>query len=794
MGFGGWALTYLVAHLLGIAFADPERHVAAVWPASGVMLGALLSTPRRERPLMLALLAMVGLATNLAFDGSVAMSLGFFLANMAEGALCVWVVMRICRRDITFTRIDEVLALSAAAVFVNAATALLGAASPTIFGHAPFWPSYQTWWSANLLGIVLVTPLVVVWTRPSAARTVEPSRKIESLVFAAAWCVAAWIATHTISIGGPLALRPYMLVCLLPWAAIRLGLRVVTTSMIVLAAAVVSGARSGTIHHDFASGDFVDSIASAQIYVALAAITGLLLGASTSEARRARAAADTSAAHLTIALDAARMGTWEWAIANDQIHWSDQVKRIFGVTPESFSGTYDDFLALIHPDDRAHVSETIQGALERGKSEYTVEHRIIRPDGVVRWLEGRGRVDRDPGGTPVRMAGTVVDVTEQQQVVERLRQTQKMEAIGQLAGGVAHDFNNILSVILMQAELARKERALVQNGGPLLDEIVAAAERGAALTRQLLAFARRQVLQPKAVDLNRVVSDLGMMLGRLLGDEIRMRVELSPAPLVTRADAGMLGQVIVNLAVNARDAMQSGGDLTIATARVIVASANDDGIPPGTYVAIRVADAGIGIPPENMPRLFEPFFTTKVPGKGTGLGLATAFGILKLHHGFVRVTSAVGVGSTFEVLLPPSEDVLEPAAELSSPKPAADKNKETILLVEDDDGVRRTTRMLLEIHDYEIVEARNGPDALRVWEERGDQIDLLFTDLTMPDGLDGRQLALELRKRRPGLKVVLTSGYSVHVAGRTLDAGERFLMKPSTLPALLEAVDGALRS
>ena len=228
-----------------------------------------------------------------------------------------------------------------------------------------------------------------------------------------------------------------------------------------------------------------------------------------------------------------------------------------------------------------------------------------------------------------------------------------MEAIGQLAGGVAHDFNNILAAILTQAEVARR-RAAVEDR-PLLGEIVAATERGAALTQQLLAFARRQVLQPKPVDLNGVVSDITAMLGRLLGDQACACGSSSRrSPLVTRADAGMLGQVLVNLALNARDAMPDGGELAISTAETVVTSEDGRGAPPGIYAMIRVADTGCGIAPENLSRLFEPFFTTKAPGEGTGLGLATVFGIVKLHRGFVRVASEVGKGTTFEILLPPS--------------------------------------------------------------------------------------------------------------------------------------------
>ncbi|MEA2751447.1 MAG: hypothetical protein QOI41_5590, partial [Myxococcales bacterium] len=782
-----WAVAYLAAHLIGVAFADPVRRVAAIWPASGIGLAALLSTPRRRWPVTVAVIAGVGFVANVFLQRALAMSAGFLVANVAELLLGAWLVKRVCRRDVSFTHVDEVLALTGAAIVANTVTGVLGAGSPWLFEHAPFWPTYWTWWGTNVLGTVLVAPLAIVWTRPREPE--QPSRVVETLLFGIAWCAGVWMITHATTIDGPFAPRQYMLLCLVPWAALRLGLRTVTAAMIALGAAVSSAVVSGTIHPEFANGNLADAMIEIQVYVGIATVMGLLLVARTSEARVARTAKSMSAAHLTLALEAAQMGTWEWDVASGAIHWSDRVVRMFGVDPGGFSGGFEDYVALIHPDDRVIVTAEIERALQSGSSDYVVEHRIVWPDGAVRWLACRGRVDRDGLGKPIRMAGTVVDITEQQHVAERLRQTQKMEAIGQLAGGVAHDFNNILAAILTQAEVARR-RAPVEDR-PLLGEIVAATERGAALTQQLLAFARRQVLQPKPLDLNRVVSDIATMLSRLVGDNMRMQVDLSSSPLITRADAGMLGQVLVNLALNSRDAMPGGGELMISTAETVVESEDGRGAPPGTYAMIRVADTGCGIGPEHLGRLFEPFFTTKAPGKGTGLGLSTVFGIVKLHRGFVRVASEVGKGTTFEILLPPSDEAIaEPSEPPVMPEPAGER--ETILLVEDDANLRKTTRMLLEMSGYVVLEASNGVEALRVWDEHGKKIGLVFTDMTMPAGLDGRQLVAELRKRRPGLKAILTSGYNADLGGREMDESERFLMKPCPVPELLEAVRGAL--
>ncbi len=783
----GWALAYLVAHLVGVAFADRVRHIAAIWPASGIGLAALLSLPRRRWPLLLALVGGIGFLINTVLHGFAALNAGFVVANIGEFLIGASIVLRVCRREITFTHVDEVLALTAATITANAVMGLVGAASTWFFAGAPFWGTYETWGTTNVLGAILVAPLAIVWTRRPSAE--EPSRRLETLLFAVAWVTGVLITTSTSTAAGPYTPRPYMLLCLVPWAAFRLGMRTVTAAMIALGVCVSTAVVWGTFDFRFDSSDLADAMIEAQLYVGVATVLGLLLGARTSEARLAHLAEAKSAAHLVLALDAAQMGTWAWDVASGAVHWSERVVRMFGVTEGGFSGGLEGYLALIHPDDRPLVAAEIERALQIGSSDYGIEHRIVWPDGTVRWLACRGRVERDSTGKPMGMAGTVVDITDQQHVAERLRQTQKMEAIGQLAGGVAHDFNNILATILTQAQIAQR-RANAEDRA-LLGEIVAATARGSALTQQLLAFARKQVLLPKPLDLNVTIEDVAAMLRRLLGESVRMEVELSPKPLVTRADAGMLGQVVVNLALNARDAMTEGGELRISTAEVVIDKENGLGAPPGVYAMIRVSDTGCGIAAEHLGRLFEPFFTTKAPGKGTGLGLSTVFGIVKLHRGFVRVSSEVGKGTTFEVLLPPSDEpIAAPSPAPAKSEPAGER--ETILLVEDDRNLRKTTRMLLEMSGYIVLEAANGVEALRIFDEHSHKIALLFTDMTMPEGVDGRQLVTELKRRRPGLKSILTSGYNRELSGREMNENERFLPKPCPVPELLEAVRAAL--
>ncbi len=385
------------------------------------------------------------------------------------------------------------------------------------------------------------------------------------------------------------------------------------------------------------------------------------------------------------------------------------------------------------------------------------------------------------------------DITERVLLEEQLRHAQKMEAIGRLAGGVAHDFNNILTAVLLQTEMLQAAPGLSETVRKGLGQIRASAERAANLTRQLLLFSRRQVLQPRALDLNRVVGNLGEMIERLIGEDVSLTLRLHPAPLPTRADAGMLDQVLMNLVVNARDAMPTGGRLVIETFARDLTPADVAPLPdaaPGSYVGLRVRDTGCGIAPDILPHIFEPFFTTKEPGKGTGLGLATVFSIVRQHDGFLQVASEPGRGTTFEIYLPariPAASPPEPGT-ASAPPPG---RAETILLVEDEPAVRALMRQTLERYGYRVLEATHGREALQHWEQHRAAVDLLLTDLVLPEGLGGLELARCLRASKPGLKVVYVSGYPAGSGGLESEPqpGEgRFIQKPCPPERLLEVV------
>jgi PAS domain S-box-containing protein len=399
---------------------------------------------------------------------------------------------------------------------------------------------------------------------------------------------------------------------------------------------------------------------------------------------------------------------------------------------------------------------------------------------------------RDSGGKIVNYMAIKLDVSREVALEAQFRQSQKMDAIGRLAGGVAHDFNNILQVITMQVEMTPAAEKLSPDVAESLREIRAAAERAANLTRQLLLFSRQQVMQKQDVDLNEVVTNLSKMLHRIIGEDVQLQLSLHPAPLFTHADAGMLDQVLLNLAVNARDAMPGGGRLLVATHEIELDEEHARLYPeavPGRYACLNVSDSGIGIPPDVMPRIFDPFFTTKEAGKGTGLGLATVFGIVKQHGGWIKVQSTPGLGTHFQIFLPAcaTPPVETTGAAIRQKAPGG---TETILLAEDDPALRPLTRTLLERHGYRVLEAASGVEAIKIWRDHRQEVALLLSDIVMPGGLSGQQLARLLREQNPQLKIIYTSGYSAEIAGHELElrSGENFVSKPFSPNRLLETI------
>ena len=410
-----------------------------------------------------------------------------------------------------------------------------------------------------------------------------------------------------------------------------------------------------------------------------------------------------------------------------------------------------------------------------------IERRLTLKNGTVVIFEDTNSFV-ELSDQPPLLLGLFRDVTAQKRLEEQLRQSQKMEAIGQLAGGVAHDFNNILTVIHGHASLLSSGGDLAGTSARSVQQILQAAERAAGLTRQLLTFSRRQVIQPKCLDMNEVVCNMTKMLGRILGEDVALQLNYSPQAALVQADASMMEQVLLNLAVNSRDAMPKGGQLTIKIALVDVDQNHPSQHPEahsGRQVCLTATDTGMGIAAENLRRIFEPFFTTKEIGKGTGLGLATVYGIVKQHHGWIEVESELNQGTTFRVYLPSSVQA-EKSPEEPAYDPACRGGTETILVVEDEAPVRELVCSVLANKGYKILQAESGLKALEVWGLNKNQIDLVLTDLIMPDRVNGRELAEKLWCERPSLKVIFMSGYSAEAVGKefVLGRGLNYLQKP----------------
>jgi PAS domain S-box-containing protein len=474
------------------------------------------------------------------------------------------------------------------------------------------------------------------------------------------------------------------------------------------------------------------------------------------------------------------------------------VERILGYRPEELIGR--NLAEYVAPEDGPLLATFLSEMLRQPQTLVPVELRCRHQDRSwhILGIMGQNLLD-DP-----LLQGIILnaqDITERRQLEEQLRQSQKMDAIGRLAGGVAHDFNNMLGVITGYSDLLLHRVGADENTRACLGEIMKAAERAAGLTRQLLLFSRQEVQSRQVLDLGDVAANMLQMLRRLIDADIELVTLLDPAAGAVNADAGQMEQVLLNLAVNARDAMPQGGQLTIATQNVYleagggrVAARQHPGVPPGAYVRLSVSDTGCGMEESTQARIFEPFFTTKEPGKGTGLGLATVYGIMQQHEGHIRVESQLGQGTTFHLYLPRTDEPCRPATlpAAAAPPPTG---SETILLVEDEPIVRRLVQEILRLSGYAVLTALQGDEALRLCEQHQETIDLLLTDVVMP-GIGGRELAERAAALRPTLKVLFMSGYTDDAVLRhgVSTAAMAFIRKPFKPAALAQKVREVLET
>ena len=510
--------------------------------------------------------------------------------------------------------------------------------------------------------------------------------------------------------------------------------------------------------------------------------------------RRAEVALNLSEERFRTIARATSDVIWDWDLVTGRMWRNDGMQTLFGYDPATRPEGEGSWSEAVHEDDRARVVAGLHRVIDNGGTEWTDEYRLTRADGSAADVADRGTVIRDEAGRPVRMVGAMVDVTERRKLEAQLRQSQRLEAVGHLTGGIAHDFNNLLTVIIGNAELLTDELAGTPSLKRLAELTGQAAQRGAELTNRLLAFARRQTLDPKSVDPGELASDMEHLLRRTLGEQIDIEFVRGAGLWKALIDAAQLESALLNLSINARDAMPEGGRLTIETANATLdedyAAAHAD-VTPGDYVMVAVSDTGQGMTPDVIARAFEPFFTTKGAGRGSGLGLSMVYGFVKQSKGHVKLYSEYGYGTTVKLYLPRAS--FDADDHVPPPRSTGGKGgAESILVVEDDDLVRAHVAGLLEGLGYSVTQVDSGIRGIEALRS-GAPFDLLFTDVVMP-GMGGRQLADAARLLRPDLPVLFTSGYTENAIvhhGR-LDPGVQLLQKPYRRQDLAEKVRAVL--
>jgi signal transduction histidine kinase/CheY-like chemotaxis protein len=456
----------------------------------------------------------------------------------------------------------------------------------------------------------------------------------------------------------------------------------------------------------------------------------------------------------------AKLGSWEWNISNDERWWSDECYQIYDVSPDVPGVHTETWLDKVHPDDRPTVNALIQ-TIPGNPRPYTYRCRLVRADGTVRIVQSHGEPIADFGPNNPIISGTTIDITDRESVEAQLQHAQKMEAVGQLTGGIAHDFNNLLGAILGNLDLLTEEIAPEGRARTLVGRAVAAAESGAQLVRRLLAFSRKQTLNAQLTDVNELVVNMLDLLRRTLGDKVLIETSLSAGTIHCLIDRPQTEGALLNLCINARDAMPEGGSVSIKTRTVVFDEYRPPGLhdlQPGAHLVLSVSDTGVGMSRSVMERAFEPFFTTKAAGQGSGLGLSMVYGFVKQSDGHVEIESEPGGGTTVRIYLPMQVGAVIGAAEAQAPLPAPRRGKEVVLVVEDNVDLRGYAVSAVRSFGYRALSAPNGKTALKLLETRPD-IALLFTDIVLKDGLSGVQLADLARRRRPELLVLLTSGY-----------------------------------
>ncbi|HEX6938442.1 MAG TPA: MASE1 domain-containing protein [Longimicrobiales bacterium] len=782
---------YLLAVRLGFLLSFIEQTAMTFWPAAGVALAAALLWGYGVWPGIFVAQLVADYFFGTQSVGAFATAMG----NTAGALLGAYAIRRLAGADSRYDRLRDVLVLFVVPVFSTAVSPTIGLAGYALAGVVPwerFAPLWGVWWLGDLVGALVAAPAILIAARRPRGR-LRGAARVEFGVL-----VVSLVAVLLFAFGGVVRLTlaeyalAYVAVPYVIWAVLRFGqLGAVATIGIV---ATIATWQTLDGHGPFSHESVLESMIYLQAFIVVLTVGSHLLAAAIVERRRAEAELRFQKSLLQAqsedAVDGILVAGDDGAIRT----WNHRLVAMWGLPADPGDLTVDACFE--------HVCARLAdpGAF-RARIAYFAAHPDERSGGKLDLLDGRtfewyATPIHGPDGVRYGRGWFYRDVTERRRLEEQLRQAQKMDAIGRLAGGIAHDFNNLLTAVQGHTRLLLDDVGPDDPVRPDLEEIRDAAMRAASLTRQLLAFSRKQVFQPRVIDLNAVVLETARMLRRLIGEDIELLTSLEPGLGHIRADPAQLQQVILNLALNARDAMPAGGRITIATANTDAEIdhhlAADAGGWPGGWVVLGVSDTGTGMTPEVRKRIFEPFFTTKAPGKGTGLGLSTVYGIIQQNNGRIEVESEVGHGTVVKVYLP---RIAVPVDAPEPPAPARDLHGagQTVLLVEDDGAVRSLVRRILERKGYRILEAATGAEAVALFARDDHEVDLLVTDIIMP-GMSGRELVERLRSVRPRLGVIYMSGYADDDA--LLDSSahgpDTFLAKPFTPEALAQAVHDAL--
>jgi two-component system, cell cycle sensor histidine kinase and response regulator CckA len=501
-----------------------------------------------------------------------------------------------------------------------------------------------------------------------------------------------------------------------------------------------------------------------------------------------------AAERLARAYRLAHLGTWEHEMEAGVFEYSDEVLGMLDIRRAAVEPSANVFFDYCHPDDQELFDDAWRKAMRAGRN-YEIDHRIVARNGELRHLRHFIEFQKE-GGRPVCVIGTTQDITDYKRLEQQTRRSQKLESLGLLAGGVAHDFNNFLSIVIGYAELLRETVFTDTPARKQLSEILRAGKQASEVARQLTVFSRNEVIRPRPISLNALILESGQSFDRLLGDEIRIVNNLAPSLGVVMADPGMMQQVLLNMVLNARDAMPLGGKVLFETSNVVVDeefAAQHEGIVPGPYVCMIIGDTGMGMDEKTRERIFEPFFTTKAAGLGTGLGLATVYGIIRQAKGAIWVYSEPGQGTTFKIFLPRVDE--QAAANELKEAAVPQGGSETILLVEDQEQVREVTSTILKRYGYKVIEAANGAEALKTLSDYGGPVHLVLSDVIMPE-MSGAELVKRAMQMKPNLIAVFMSGHTDQMLANqgVLEIGMRVLHKPfppaelaTTIREVLEA-------